>query len=54
MCDLKFHAIMQSSGTIIILRSKKKKNISLSNTKYTKHPIKSYKCFMSIHAIVSF
>ena len=33
--DLKFHGIMQSSGTIIILRPalKVNRNVSLSNTK---------------------
>ena len=37
MYNLKFHAIMQSSGTIIILRFKnKQKYVSVSNTKYTK------------------
>ena len=44
--DLKFQAIikqiMQSSGTIIILRSKNK-NISVLNTKYAKHYVKASK-----------
>ena len=50
MYDLKFRAIMQSSGKIIILRSKKNKqkykNISVSITKYTRHSTKAYKYFL--------
>ena len=51
----KFHAIMQSSGYMIILRSKNKQNkISVSNTTYTKHFIKAYIYLVSINTIASF
>ena len=59
MCvyDLKCQAIikqiMQSSGTIIILRSKNK-NISVLNTKYAKHYVKGSKYLVSFHTIVRF
>ena len=57
MYDLKFQAIikqiMQSSGTIIILRSKNK-NISVLNTKYAKHYVKGSKYLVSFHTIVRF
>ena len=57
MYDSKFQAIikqiMQSSGTIIILRSKNE-NISVLNTKYAKHYVKASKYLVSFHTIVYF
>ena len=53
MYDLKFHTIIQASGSIFV-SSKNNKNISVSNTKYAKHSTKSYKYLVSIHTIVSF
>ena len=41
MYNLKFHSIMQSSGTIVILRFKnEQKYVLVSNTKYTKDSTK--------------